>query len=239
MSLIKLMLSSANIIGNPLIIQKSFENLYPFKVFRHIINGALCLAQRNELSFEVVTQTFADTNEGVCITHKGSNKQIHLVKIRQNQPHLVIHEISHAIEKSFRINLDKSFLEAIKEDLKQIFQNNSNFLARTVIEKVLLKEVSGYEECHRPSEFFARVHEIFAMTQEINPQNKECFIKMSDLQPLFKKTINWINSEVVTKVNKELPEDLKTYSNSKPYADANIEISWANKIPKKGTKYTY
>ena len=176
---------------------KIIAYLQSLMCFEDILNVVLTLCLQKRLSFNICTSFIQDNKQGLCETivvpltkrifGKLLYKNKYQVSIKKLKHSLIMHEISHAIEKELKINLSKVFVPSVLSDLDQLKKSNI-VLAKNVYD-IMVKDLRLYNSAQHDSEIFARYFELIAMTQEVSGEKS---IYISDIKSLFKKTSAWV-----------------------------------------------
>lgn len=150
------------------------RHLYQYQAFKTILDLTASQIKHGLLTFKLHDQRFFDLDEGNCKTIYGSKinhflnsmrpRNIYLITLKKLGYDVIIHEISHMVEKEGRVNLSE-FAKCIQFD---IASRSHSIALRNAIDQILVKEVALYQTSQREAELFARYFQIMAMSKEIS-----------------------------------------------------------------------
>jgi hypothetical protein len=235
--LIRELIQQATKVGNSENTIDYVEYLYQFEQFRNILNLTLSLIKQNRLSFELYQASMVEKEEGLCKTIQTSTVNKYVIILRRSNPYIIVHELSHMVEKEIDLMLEQEFIHRIYQDVNQNL-NQSSILVQKIIEQIIFKEIQAYQGIKsRASELFARYFELFAWAQEVYPKDKEYLIRTQDLNKVFSHTNEWKKSQLDPRMLNKIDVEIKNYSNKTIIKDVNtIQTKWTNKISSKYRK---
>ncbi|WP_168464683.1 WD_0702 family putative metalloprotease [Wolbachia endosymbiont of Ctenocephalides felis wCfeT] len=235
-TLIRDLVKQATSVGDYEDLTRYIEYLYQFEQFRNMLNLALSLIKQNRLSFGVYQEGPVDMEEGTCETIKSpSGLNRYVVIVKRSNPYIVVHEISHMVEKELNLDLDMrkecKFYSIIYQDLSQNL-NKANILVQNIVKQILIKEIGAYRTTKlQASEVFARYFEVFAWAQEVYPKDKKYLIRTHDLNTLFFATNRWKKNFLDPQIMDKLDKEIKEYSSKTPLKKVEeVRSGWADKF---------
>ncbi|WP_339047263.1 hypothetical protein [Candidatus Mesenet endosymbiont of Phosphuga atrata] len=233
MSIIQKLIKQATILGESEKIAEFMYYTYRFQIFRNILNLALSLIKVGRLSFKVLPKRFSEKTEGLCETLQLGNSpksKQYIITIKELSPYVIIHEISHMVEKEMNLDLQKEFLPIVHQDVQQNLKN-SNALVQKIINHIIFTEIKAYPDSQRASELFARYFELFAWTQEVYPKDREYLIRTSDLNRVFSNTNRWKEKFLDPKLISATDKEVNAYSNTQlTVRPDQVQSKWSNKV---------
>ncbi|WCR54227.1 MAG: hypothetical protein PG981_001249 [Wolbachia endosymbiont of Ctenocephalides orientis wCori] len=129
--LIKNLIRQATRVGSSESIAGYIEYLYQFEKFKNTLNLTLSLIKQDRLSFEIYKEGSVDIEEGLCKTIQSSSANKYIIVLRRSNPYIIIHELSHMVEKELNLNLAQEFLHKVYQDVEQNLKQ-SNILVKTL-----------------------------------------------------------------------------------------------------------
>lgn len=235
--LIKNLIKQATKVGSSESIAGYIEYLYQFEKFKNTLNLTLSLIKQNRLSFEIYKEGPIDMEEGLCKTIQSSSANKYIIVLRRSNPYIIIHELSHMVEKELSLHLAQEFLYKVYQDVEQNLKQ-SNILVQNIIGQVIFKEIQAYKTVEsRASELFARYFELFAWAQEVYPKDKEYLIRTKDLNRVFIATNQWKKDYLDLKITNKLDGEIKRHSDQSATKDVTeVQSSWTGKFSAGGKK---
>lgn len=198
------------------------QKLYRYRIFKPMLDLVTTKALQGSLVFKVQDQKLFDLDEGNCRTIEGSvvNKLFNKVKTHNNyvitikkiSADVIIHEISHMIEKEITDVSVNSFAQELLSDLAV---RSGNVSLQAAVEQILYKEVNSYPDNQRSSELFARYFQLLAMAKEISGHGAIYGYSIFDVYRLFLKTEKWLwdnlYRSILPQINTEVAKQSQVY----------------------------
>ena len=194
------------------------KHLYQFAIFQPILDLAATKILEGHLAFEIHDQRFFDLDEGNCKTIYGNtinqlwNKvrahNNYLITIKKLSYDVIIHEVSHMIEKELDFNLSE-FVAVLKNNLAM--PNNSIAIKKT-IEQIMILEVNNYKENQRSSELFARYFQILCMSKEVSGLSIQTGYSLDQIIQHFESITQWVNTKLNTPFRSIIHPFISNYS---------------------------
>ena len=194
------------------------RHLYQFQIFQPILDLTATKILEGRLSFKLHDQRFFDLDEGNCKTIYGGSINQLWNKIRSNNQYLItikklsydviIHEISHMIEKELDFNL-LEFTQILGRDLTR----SSNSVAmKKMIDQIMISEVNLYKESQRSSELFARYFQMLSMSKEISGLSIQGAYNLDQILIHFSYINEWIKSNLSQSFKRIINPSISNYS---------------------------
>jgi hypothetical protein len=205
------------------------KRIYQYEIFKPFLDFVVTACREKRLNFFLEVKGVLDLNEGNCktIETRGvTNVKKYTITIWKITPDVVIHEISHMMEKETGVNLATEFVTALKTDLR----NKANFslTLEEAVKDVLITQVGAYPKNQVNSELFARIFQLFAMSKEVMGKNKSYGFSVIDIYKAFPKIQAWIwdtvYSNLIPRINESVAQTSQNYI--KPIDQ--IAQNWAN-----------
>jgi len=219
---------------------QSFRQLYQLPILRPMLNVAVSKSQNGCMKFKIEPQRSWDRLNGHCETQSKvikkrgifSTKCKHIIVIKKICPDIIIHEISHAIEKELKINLNKEFRQSISCDLQQKNYGNHHLLRS--VEMVMRNELKNYKLKNVMEELFARYFELIAMSYECGGWGRYQFY-YQDMSDFFVNITKWVKEKLNPLLNSSATGDIKILANDLIKKLEPFKQVWTNEI--KSTRF--
>jgi hypothetical protein len=191
--------------------------LYRFDIFKPLLDLCASLAKQKRLTFKMQPRKFYTIDEGNCLTHTshkdGKIHRQYIITIKQISGDVIIHEISHMLEKESDIQLDGMFMEAAYSDIGT--QHSANVALNALVRRVMVLELETYPKLQHPAELFARFFQVMAMSKDVVGHAADSGHKVEDVYKAFPNIIKWF-AEIayplfMSKIDAEIAQQSRKY----------------------------
>ncbi len=204
------------------------RNLYQFQFFKDFLDLCTSLCMQNRLEFILAPKEFYTTDEGNCTTiRKPHNKcNYYNITIKKISPEVIMHEISHLVEKEISIDLNNQFKNIIYQDLK--YQYSKNISLNSLIQQVMIKELELYQQNQHLSELFARFFQIAAMSKEVVGKRMSTGHKVEDVIRAFPNTCMWLNKDIYKLFCNKIDANIANITKKYVISLEDVKHKWLN-----------
>jgi len=211
------------------------NKLYCYEIFKPMLDLVATKAMQGSLKFKVQDQKLFDLDEGNCRTIEGGavNKFLNRIKvenkyvitIKKISADVIVHEISHMIEKEIEGAAVAGFADQVLYDLRT---GNGNVSLLAAAKQVMGVEVEAYPPQQRNSELFARYFQLLAMSKEVAGYNSNYGYSIVDVYKLFIATEKWLISNLYRSILPKINEAIAKQSLEYIKELGEIKHSWAD-----------
>lgn len=150
-------------------------NAYRLPLLIPTVNLILTIAKDQRVIFVVNEKKAVDTLGGLCQSTRRSmfdffsksrkTSYVYQIGIKIPSSDIIIHEITHALERESGVDLNQEFRRAIGKDLNG--RKAENFAVQVAINEIMHEQLKSYEKEHIMSELLARFFQLLAGAREL------------------------------------------------------------------------
>lgn len=177
----------------------ALNNAYRLPLLIPTVNLILTIAKGQRVRFVINEKRHFDTLGGLCqssrrsifdfLTKSKKSAYVYQIGIKIPTSDIIIHEITHALERESGVDLNQEFRTVIGLDMKD--RKAESFAIQTAVTSTMRDELKSYEKEHIMSELLARYFQLLAGSRELGNFHHEPYTA-DEFTGFFQHTTTWL-----------------------------------------------